>query len=137
MNIQEVATRTGISAHTIRFYEKSGLLPIIHRSDSGVRQFTETDVNFIQFVASLRRTGMSLQDIAEFTQDGCILERLQSNDVPLESINRRVSILDGHRERLMAQHRELERLIDAVNQKLEFYQAYVAREECDSREASV
>ena len=137
MNIQEVAGRTGLSTHTIRFYEKTGLVPTIHRSETGVRQFTETDVNFIQFIVSLRKTGMSLQDIAEFTQDGCILERLQSNDIPLESINRRVSILEGHREKLMTQHRDLERLLYAVSQKLEFYQAYIVREECDSRETSV
>lgn len=137
MNIQEVAVRTGISAYTIRFYEKSGLLREIHRSDTGVRQFTESDVTFLQFISTLRRTGMSLQNIAEFTQDGCILERLKSSNIPVESIHRRVSILESHREKLLEQQRELEKLIDAVNQKLEFYHTYLVQEECDNKEASL
>jgi DNA-binding transcriptional MerR regulator len=49
MNIREVAERTGLSAHTIRFYEKNGLLPKIRRSEGGIRQFTESDVVFLQF----------------------------------------------------------------------------------------
>ena len=125
ITIQEAAARTGISAHTIRFYEKSGLLPAIRRSESGVRQFTEADVDFIQFVASLRRTGMSLPDIADYAQDGCSVERLQSHDFPVESINRRLAILEGHRARLIAQRQELATLLDAVNQKLDFYRGYV------------
>lgn len=137
MNIQEVATRTGLPAYTIRFYEKSGLLPAIRRSDAGVRQFTEADVTFIQFVGAMRKTGMSLQDVAEYVQDGCYLERLQANDIPYESIHRRVSLLENHRERLSAQRRELEILIDAVNQKLEFYQSYLVRGKHDEREVSI
>jgi MerR family transcriptional regulator, aldehyde-responsive regulator len=73
MNIREAAERTGLSAHTIRFYEKNGLLPKIRRSESGIRQFSETDITFLKFVSALKKTGMSLEDIAKFTQDGCIL----------------------------------------------------------------
>lgn len=125
--------RTGTSAHTIRFYEKSRVLPAIRRSESGVRQFTEADVDFIKFVASLRRTGMSLEDIAAYAQDGCSLERLQSREFPVQSIHRRVAILEGHRERLIAQHKELETLIDAVNQKLDFYREYDVPEPGDNQ----
>lgn len=135
MNIRDVAERTGLSAHTIRFYEKSGVLPKVHRSESGVREFTEADVTFLEFVSALRRTGMSLQDIGEFTQDGCILERLESNDKPVESVKRRISILQSHQQKLVTQRHEIEMLIDAVQQKLEFYEGYLERQSFENKEA--
>lgn len=58
MNIKEVAERTGLSAHTIRFYERSGLFPKIRRSESGVRDFSDSDVNFLLFMAALKKTGL-------------------------------------------------------------------------------
>src|SRR5258708_342840 len=63
MTIQEVVAQTGISAYTIRFYEKSGVLPPVQRTASGVRHFTEADVSFLRFLLQLKRTGMSLQEI--------------------------------------------------------------------------
>lgn len=115
MNIREVAERTGLSAHTIRFYEKSGVLAKVHRADTGVREFTESDVTFLEFFQALRRTGMSLQDIGELTRDGCILERLESNDKPVTSVKRRISILKDHHKKLVEQRREIEMFIDAVS----------------------
>jgi MerR family transcriptional regulator, aldehyde-responsive regulator len=93
MTIQEVAEKTGISAYTIRFYEKSGILPRIQRTQGGIRQFTEADVTFLLFLVELKRTGMSLEEIAEFTEDGCLLERLQQGDIPRQPLERRITIL--------------------------------------------
>ncbi|MDU0073536.1 MULTISPECIES: MerR family transcriptional regulator [Bacillus] len=77
MNIKEAVERTGLSAHTIRFYEKSGLIQI-KRTAGVIRQFTDSDVNFLIFIGTLEKTGMYLEDISEFTKEGCILERLES-----------------------------------------------------------
>ncbi|WAH37460.1 MerR family transcriptional regulator [Alicyclobacillus dauci] len=136
MNIQEVALRTGLSAHTIRFYEKSGVLPKVLRSDSGIRNFTEADVTFLEFISGLRKTGMSLPDIAEFTEDGCILERLQANSMPSSSVKRRVTILMNHRDKLLQQQREIEMVIDAVTQKLTYYESYLNRPDEDEDTSS-
>jgi DNA-binding transcriptional MerR regulator len=137
MNIKEVVEITGLSPHTIRFYEKSRLFPQINRSDTGVRQFTESDVNFIQFVSSLRKSGLSLQDIAEYAKDGCVLEQLKGKNFSLELIQRRVSILESHRRKLLDQRRELEMLIDAVDQKLQFYHAYLDQDERVNKEETL
>lgn len=136
MNIREVAERTGLSAHTIRFYEKSGLLPKISRSETGIRQFTESDVVFLQFVSALKKTGMSLEDIAEFTEDGCILERLQSGEMPTLSVSKRMSILQKHKKQLLEQRKEIDLLIDAVNQKLDFYREYLTHQSTQGRNES-
>jgi len=122
MTIQEVAEKTGISAYTIRFYEKSGILPRIQRTQGGIRQFTEADVTFLLFLVELKRTGMSLEEIAEFTEDGCLLERLQLGDIPQQPIERRITILRKHEQRLSEQRRQLDYLLGAVAQKLQFYE---------------
>jgi MerR family transcriptional regulator, aldehyde-responsive regulator len=122
MTIQEVAEKTGISAYTIRFYEKSGILPRIQRTEGGIRQFTEADVTFLLFLVELKRTGMSLEEIAEFTEDGCLLERLQQGDIPQQPIERRITILRKHEQRLYEQRRQLDYLLGAVAQKIQFYE---------------
>ena len=122
MTIQEVAEKTGISAYAIRFYEKSGILPRIQRTQGGIRQFTEADVTFLLFLVELKRTGMSLEEIAEFTADGCLLERLQQGDIPQQPIERRITILRKHEQRLYEQRRQLDYLLGAVAQKIQFYE---------------
>jgi len=125
MTIQEVAEQTGISAYTIRFYEKSGVLPPVQRTESGIRQFTEADVSFLRFLLELKWTGMSLEEIAEFTEDGCLLERLQRGDLPVQPVERRLAILHKHEQRLYEQRRQLDMLLNAVKQKMEFYELYL------------
>jgi DNA-binding transcriptional MerR regulator len=137
MNIKEVTEITGLSPHTIRFYEKSGLFPKVNRSNTGVRQFTEADVNFIQFVSSLRKSGLSLQVIAEYAKDGCNLAQTKGKNYSAETIQRRVSILESHRERLLEQQCELEMLIDAVNQRLQVYHVYLDQDASGNEEAAL
>jgi MerR family transcriptional regulator, aldehyde-responsive regulator len=123
MTIQEVAEQTGISAYTIRFYEKVGVLPHIKRLPNGIRQFSDADVAFLRFLLQLKQTGMSLEDIIEFTEDGCMLERLQrGGDIPQFIIEKRMDILQRHRQQLYAQQNNLNALLMAVEQKLVFYE---------------
>jgi DNA-binding transcriptional MerR regulator len=125
MTIQEVAEQTGISAYTIRFYEKAGVLPPIKRMPNGIRQFSEADVAFLHFLMQLKQTGMSLEDIMEFTEDGCMLERLQRGDaIPQFVVEKRTAILRRHQQQLYEQRRNLDALLMAVEQKLDFYEQY-------------
>jgi len=125
MTIQDVATQTGMSAHTIRFYEKSGVLPPIKRLPNGMRQFSETDVTFLRFLLQMKQTGMSLDDIMAFTEDGCMLERLQRGDeIPHVVAQKRLALLRQHQQRLYDQRRTLDTLLMAVEQKLDFYAQY-------------
>jgi DNA-binding transcriptional MerR regulator len=125
MTIQEVAEQTGISAYTIRFYEKAGVLPRIKRLPNGIRQFTEADVAFLRFLMQLKQTGMSLQDIMAFTEDGCMLERLQQgSDIPQFVVEKRTALLRQHQQQLYEQRRILDSLLIAVQQKLDFYEQY-------------
>ena len=64
MKISEVAEKTGLSAHTLRFYEKHGLISASQRSDSGYRLYSESDRRRAEFVRTARNVGFSLDDIA-------------------------------------------------------------------------
>jgi MerR family transcriptional regulator, aldehyde-responsive regulator len=134
MTIQEVAEATGISAYTIRFYEKCGILPPIQRTESGIRHFTEADIRFLRFLLELKRTGMSLEEIAEFTADGCLLERIQRNEFSAQPVERRLAILRQHKQRLHEQRRQLDMVLDAVHQKIGFYEHYLRNQRSETAE---
>lgn len=68
MNIQKFANLTKISAHTIRYYEKIGLLKHVSRNASGHRYFTEADIVWLEFVKRLKNTGMPLQNIRKYAE---------------------------------------------------------------------
>ena len=64
----EVTERTGLTAHTIRYYDKEGLLPFIHKTDSGRRTFEESDIEWIELITCLKSTGMKIKDIRKFIE---------------------------------------------------------------------
>jgi DNA-binding transcriptional MerR regulator len=71
--ISEVAALTGLSAHTLRWYERIGLMPHVDRSHSGQRRFTNRDLDWLDLVGKLRLTGMPVADMvryAELVRDG-------------------------------------------------------------------
>lgn len=126
MNIREVAERTGVSAHTIRFYERVGVLPLIQRQPNGIRQFSLADVSLLTFLRELKQTGMSLDEMTAFTEDGCILESLERGDIPLQPLKKRVTLLQRHHQRLVEQRHQLDNVLTTVEQKLQFYRRYLA-----------
>jgi len=65
LKISELAAKTGLSAHTLRFYEKHGLITASSRSEAGYRFYNEADVRRVEFVKTARDIGFSLEDIAQ------------------------------------------------------------------------
>ncbi|WP_461027351.1 MerR family transcriptional regulator [Streptomyces sparsus] len=66
--ISEVAAWTGLSAHTLRWYERIGLMPHIDRSHTGQRRFTNRDLDWLSLVAKLRLTGMPVADMVRYAE---------------------------------------------------------------------
>jgi MerR family Zn(II)-responsive transcriptional regulator of zntA len=64
LKISEIANKTGLSAHTLRFYEKNGLIQASQRSEAGYRLYSESDVRKADFIRTARNIGFSLEDIA-------------------------------------------------------------------------
>jgi len=63
LKISELAAKTGMSAHTLRFYEKNGLVSASDRSEAGYRYYNDADVRRVEFVKTARNIGFSLEDI--------------------------------------------------------------------------
>ncbi|MFJ9344218.1 MerR family transcriptional regulator [Streptomyces sp. NPDC101733] len=66
--ISEVEARTGLTQHTLRWYERIGLMPHVDRSHSGQRRFTDQDLGWLAFVGKLRATGMSVADMVRYAE---------------------------------------------------------------------
>ncbi|WSV44010.1 MerR family transcriptional regulator [Streptomyces sp. NBC_01077] len=66
--ISEVAALTGLSAHTLRWYERIGLMSHVDRSHTGQRRFTEQDLGWLAFVGKLRLTGMPVADMVRYAE---------------------------------------------------------------------
>ena len=79
--VGEMAKKLGVPPSTLRYYDKMGLLPFVERSSSGSRMFQESDFEWLQIIACLKKTGMKLVDIKRFVEmamqgDKTIDERL-------------------------------------------------------------
>ena len=105
MNIQEFAELSKISAHTIRYYEKIGLLRNINRNSSGHRAFTKNDIVWTDFIKRLKDTGMSLQDIrryADLREEGehTAKLRMQLLQAHTKILEERIAIETSHLQKL-------------------------------------
>ncbi|MED1791599.1 MerR family transcriptional regulator [Brevibacillus nitrificans] len=122
--ISDIARLTGISAYTLRYYEKIGVLPEPTRQEgrkNGIRRYSEQDLRFIRFIHGLKQTGMKLEEIAAFVQEGCLL----ADDYPVmhvdETLKKRIEILDDHLEHLEKQMQQLEAVRKFTLEKRAFY----------------
>ena len=68
MTIKEAAQRTGISIDNLRYYERIGLVPEVPRTESGIRNYDEMSINWIEFAMRFKKAGVSLEAIREYIQ---------------------------------------------------------------------
>lgn len=117
ISIDEAASVTGVSRHTLRYYERIGLLAPVGRAASGHRRYTEDDLAWVRFLTLLRRTGMSIRDTQRF------VELTRAGD---HTIADRVDVLVAHRDRLVTELAELGQFLDAIEMKIDIYQGILA-----------
>jgi DNA-binding transcriptional MerR regulator len=122
-SIGEISKMTGITAFTLRYYEKIGVLPGPSRQN-GIRRYDEQDLQFIRFIHGLKETGMGLEDIAVIAEDGCLLNLSENNadkkfiHVTLE---KRLRILEQHISKLDQHMKQLESVKAVAQKKMAFY----------------
>jgi len=68
MTIKEAAKKTGISIDNLRYYERIGLIPEVPRTESGIRNYDEMAINWIEFAMRFKKAGVSLEAIREYIQ---------------------------------------------------------------------
>ena len=120
--IQQIAHRTGLSIHTLRYYEQIGLLDPIERLDNGHRRYQPTDLTRLEFLKRLRATGMSIKEMQYYVE----LYRMGES-----TLRERREILQAHKDAILAQVDELMDTVDFIDMKIERYQ----REEADLEQA--
>lgn len=112
MRISEVATQSGLSIATIRYYERSGLCPSVLRGTDGIRDFTPEIRDWLVLLASLRNTGMPMQDMRHFAS------LYQQGDA---TIAQRKAALIAHSDRLEDRQATLDACRDLLAYKLTRY----------------
>ena len=113
--ISEISRLTETTAHTIRYYEKEGLL-FPTRTKSGVRRYDETQLTWLRFVLRLRATHMPIDQIREYVE--LFLASSETHDTSLE----RLRLLEAHQENVRRQLAELVRTEQMITEKIAVYQ---------------
>jgi DNA-binding transcriptional MerR regulator len=116
-HIGELATRTGRTVHAIRWYETQGLVPGVARDDGGRRLYGELHVGWLDLMERLRRTGMSIAEMREYTALA-----LQGK----ATLQQRRDMLAAHRARVTETIADWKKALTLVDRKIDFYDAWMA-----------
>ena len=110
--VGEMAKMLGVSASTLRYYDKEGLLPFVERSSGGIRMFRDSDIEWLQVIGCMKKAGMSIKDIKQY------IEMALQGD---ETIGLRLDMFRRQREALKAQMEELRHAMEMVEYKCWYY----------------
>lgn len=120
MNIKKVSEQTGVSADTIRYYERIGLLPRVRRNKSGIRDFSEQDIATLEFIRCFRRAGMSVESLIEYMN---LVEQGEGTE------EARMHLLQEQREKLISRIAELQAAKERLDYKIENYKNIILKKE--------
>jgi DNA-binding transcriptional MerR regulator len=110
--ISEVVALTGLTAHTLRWYERIGLMPHIDRSHTGQRRYSNRDLDWLDLVGKLRLTGMPVADMVRYA------ELVREGD---HTYGDRFELLKATREDVLARIAELQDTLAVLDRKIGFY----------------
>lgn len=121
--VKQVAEKMGISAYTLRFYDKEGLFPHVARDRNNVRLFSDEDLEWVNIVQCLRETGMPLAEVKEFVQL-CLL-----GDATIPTRHR---IIQNQVLKVEQDLAVMEKRIQTLRRKAEYYNALVREHKEDA-----
>lgn len=110
--IGQVAKKLGLTAHTLRFYDKEGLLPFVTKSSSGLRIFSDNDVDWLVMIECLKGTGMPLKDIKQY------IDWFIEGDSTLE---KRLEMFKRQKLKIEEQMAQMQKHLEKINFKIKFY----------------
>lgn len=117
LTIKQVSDATGLSVHTLRYYERIGLIHPIDRADNTHRRYTEDDIGWINFLMKLRATGMSIHDMRIYAA----LQRQGDATLP-----QRVEMLKALRRQVERNMAQLNEHLSVICYKIEYYSEKLA-----------
>jgi DNA-binding transcriptional MerR regulator len=118
LSISEAAEASGLSAHTLRYYERTGLLEPVNRNGSGHRRYREADLERITFLTKLRATGMPIRDVRRYA------ELMRAGEATHEE---RLELLEAHRDAVLAGLEATARNLELIEWKIKVYKERLGR----------
>ena len=113
MTINEVSKKYKVTCDTLRYYERIGVIPEVHRNSSGIRDYTEEDLRWVELALCMRNAGLSIETLVEY-------QRLyQEGD---STIKARLDLLTEQMDILKEQKKQIEDTMDRLSYKISRYQ---------------
>lgn len=116
MTIKQVSEKYGVSQDTLRYYEKAGLVPEVTRTASGIRDYQETDLSWLELALCMRNAGLPVNVIVEYRR------LYQQGD---STIPQRLKLLTDQREELLAMQAQIASTLERLNYKISVYERAV------------
>jgi len=120
MTISEVSKKYDVSPDTLRYYERIGLIPPVRKNKSGIRNYNEIDLKWIEFIKCMKSAGITVEYLVKYVQ------LFQQGD---KTIGARKEILQKQREETVARMAELQKTLDMLDYKIKIYDNCVVQME--------
>lgn len=120
MKIAEVSEKYGLSADTLRYYERVGLIPPVRRNEGGIRDYDELDLRRVDFIKCMRGAGLPVEILIDY------MGLVQQGDSTIEA---RKEILIEQRDLLAARMEEMQKTLDRLNYKIDVYEKALLKKE--------
>lgn len=120
MMIKEVSEKYDISQDTLRYYERIGLIPRVHRNKSGIRDFRQTDCNWVEFIKCMQDAGLPIETLIEY------VSLFQQGD---ETNEARKDLFIEQRRQLKTRIEEMQKTLERLDFKIEKYECGIVRAE--------
>lgn len=118
--IAEISKKYDLSQDTLRYYERIGLIPSVNRNQSGIRDYTEEDCKWVEFIKCMRSAGLPIETLIEY------VGLFQQGDATIES---RKELLTEQRKQLIARMEDMKKTLERLDYKIEVYeQAVIVKE---------
>jgi DNA-binding transcriptional MerR regulator len=129
LTIAEAARRTGVSVHTLRYYERAGLVVTpVDRTAGGRRRYRQLDLDWIAVCTKLRATGMPIKTIRRYAELVCAGP---GNE------HERLALLEAHHAQVIAKLAELQENLELIDHKIDVYRGRLAAGDADRPWASI
>ncbi len=120
MQISEVSEKYDISADTLRYYERIGLIPPVTRTGGGIRDYGEEDLKWVEFATCMRNAGLSIEALIEYVR------LFEQGDGTIEA---RKTLLVEEREQLREKYEAMGRTLARLDEKIGRYDSILLRKE--------
>ncbi|MDX6278364.1 MAG: hypothetical protein QOJ72_2492 [Nocardioidaceae bacterium] len=122
LTIAEAARRTGVSVHTLRYYERAGMVATVDRTSGGRRRYQQADLDWIVICTKLRATGMPIKGIQRYAE---LVSAGHGNELE------RLALMESHRADVIAKIAELEQNLTLIDHKIDVYRGRLAAGDAD------